>query len=159
MERAYRGALAPCPASETQPTLTASLPDKPGTRTPLRRGRKEWPGRRSDDQIRGSLPVSTRIPIGIKGTFPRIGDVVFFYPVSGLLARQSCRALTSDTPIRAIAIRGEFQDGRGEQLDRDEASCGYGHYHDLLSPIAARLMVAHPGRSRLISAPRTSVIR
>jgi hypothetical protein len=25
-----------------------------------------------------------------------------------------------------------------------EASCGYGHYHDLLSPIAARVAVAHP---------------
>jgi hypothetical protein len=31
-----------------------------------------------------------------------------------------------------------------------EASCGYGHYHDLLSPIAARFTVAHPGRLRLI---------
>jgi transposase len=31
-----------------------------------------------------------------------------------------------------------------------EASCGYGHYHDLLSPFAARVTVAHPGRLRLI---------
>jgi transposase len=31
-----------------------------------------------------------------------------------------------------------------------EASCGYGHYRDLLSPIAARVVVAHPGRLRLI---------
>jgi hypothetical protein len=31
-----------------------------------------------------------------------------------------------------------------------EASCAYGHYHDLLSPIAARVTVAHPGRLRLI---------
>ena len=31
-----------------------------------------------------------------------------------------------------------------------EASCGYGHYHDLLSPIAARVTVAHPGRLRLL---------
>jgi transposase len=31
-----------------------------------------------------------------------------------------------------------------------EASCGYGHFHDLLSPIAARVLVAHPGRLRLI---------
>src|SRR5262245_16240522 len=31
-----------------------------------------------------------------------------------------------------------------------EASCGYGHYHDLLGPIAARVTVAHPGRLRLI---------
>ena len=31
-----------------------------------------------------------------------------------------------------------------------EASCGYGHYHDLLSPLAARVLVAHPGHLRLI---------
>jgi hypothetical protein len=31
-----------------------------------------------------------------------------------------------------------------------EASCGYGHYHDLKSPIAARVTVAYPGRLRLI---------
>ena len=31
-----------------------------------------------------------------------------------------------------------------------EASCGYGHYHDTLGPIAARVTVAHPGRLRLI---------
>ena len=27
-----------------------------------------------------------------------------------------------------------------------EASCGYGHYHDLLRPRAARVRVAHPGQ-------------
>ena len=31
-----------------------------------------------------------------------------------------------------------------------EASCGYGYYHDLLRPLAARVLVAHPGRLRLI---------
>jgi transposase len=31
-----------------------------------------------------------------------------------------------------------------------EASCGYGHYHDLLQPLAARVVVAHPGRLALI---------
>src|ERR687886_1506572 len=31
-----------------------------------------------------------------------------------------------------------------------EASCGYGHYHDLLQPLAARILVAHPGQLRLI---------
>jgi transposase len=31
-----------------------------------------------------------------------------------------------------------------------EASCGYGHYHDLLRPLAARVIVAHPGQLRLI---------
>lgn len=31
-----------------------------------------------------------------------------------------------------------------------EASCGYGHFHDLLQPLAARVLVAHPARLRLI---------
>jgi hypothetical protein len=31
-----------------------------------------------------------------------------------------------------------------------EASCGSGHDHDLLRPIAARVTVAHPGQWRLI---------
>jgi transposase len=31
-----------------------------------------------------------------------------------------------------------------------EASCGYGFYHDLLRPLAARVVVAHPGQLRLI---------
>jgi transposase len=31
-----------------------------------------------------------------------------------------------------------------------EASCGYGHYHDLLPPLAARVLVAHPGQLRLL---------
>ncbi len=35
-----------------------------------------------------------------------------------------------------------------------EASCGYGHYHDLLKPLAARVVVAHPGRLRLIFRSR-----
>jgi hypothetical protein len=31
-----------------------------------------------------------------------------------------------------------------------EASSGYGHYHDLLQPLAARVLLAHPGQLRLI---------
>jgi transposase len=31
-----------------------------------------------------------------------------------------------------------------------EASYGYGHYHDLLQPLASRVLVAHPGQLRLI---------
>jgi transposase len=31
-----------------------------------------------------------------------------------------------------------------------EASCGYGHFYDLLRPLAARVLVAHPGQLRLI---------
>jgi transposase len=35
-----------------------------------------------------------------------------------------------------------------------EASCGYGHFHDLLKPVAARVLVAHPGRLRFIFRSR-----
>jgi transposase len=35
-----------------------------------------------------------------------------------------------------------------------EASCGYGHYHDILQPLAARVLVAHPGQLRLIFRSR-----
>src|SRR5262245_46423216 len=35
-----------------------------------------------------------------------------------------------------------------------EASGGYGHYHDLLQPLAARVLVAHPGQLRLIFRSR-----
>lgn len=35
-----------------------------------------------------------------------------------------------------------------------EASCGYGHYHDLLRPLAERVLVAHPGHLRLIIRPK-----
>src|SRR5262245_32506317 len=35
-----------------------------------------------------------------------------------------------------------------------EASCGHGHYHDVLRPLAARVLVAHPGQLRLISRSR-----
>jgi transposase len=35
-----------------------------------------------------------------------------------------------------------------------EASCGYGHFHDLLRPLAARVLVAHPGHLRLIFRSR-----
>ena len=31
-----------------------------------------------------------------------------------------------------------------------EASCGYGHFYDLLRPLATRVLVAHPGQLRLI---------
>jgi transposase len=31
-----------------------------------------------------------------------------------------------------------------------EASCGYGHYYDVLGRLAARVLVAHPGQLRLI---------
>jgi transposase len=35
-----------------------------------------------------------------------------------------------------------------------EASCGYGFYHDALRPLAARVVVAHPGHLRLIFRSR-----
>src|SRR5262245_27501026 len=35
-----------------------------------------------------------------------------------------------------------------------EASCGSGHFHDLLRPLGARVVVAHPGQLRLIFRSR-----
>jgi transposase len=40
-----------------------------------------------------------------------------------------------------------------------EASCGYGHYHDLLRPLASRVLVAHPGQLRLIFRSRNKTDR
>jgi hypothetical protein len=40
-----------------------------------------------------------------------------------------------------------------------EASCGYGHFHDLLRPLAARVLVAHPGQLRLIFRTARRVLR
>jgi hypothetical protein len=37
---------------------------------------------------------------------------------------------------------------------RYEASCGYGHYHDLLSPIASRVTVAHRDAALLNGSDR-----
>jgi transposase len=37
---------------------------------------------------------------------------------------------------------------RGEVCS--EASCGYGHFYDLLKPLATRVLVAHPGQLRLL---------
>ena len=37
-----------------------------------------------------------------------------------------------------------------------EASCGYGHYHDLLNPIAARVTVAHRDAAVLNGSDRIS---
>ena len=52
--------------------------------------------------------------------------------------------LTIDEMMRILeALPDRFEVGY-------EVSCGYGHDHDLLSPIAARITVAHPGRLRLI---------
>ena len=39
-----------------------------------------------------------------------------------------------------------------------EASCGYGHFHDLLKPLATRVLVAHPGQLRLIFRSNTRTI-
>src|SRR5262249_8205134 len=35
-----------------------------------------------------------------------------------------------------------------------EASCGYRHFHDLLRPLATRVLVAHPAQLRLIFRSR-----
>lgn len=55
------------------------------------------------------------------------------------------------TRVRAINQMIQILEGLPDQFEVCyEASCGYGHYHDLLRPMAARVLVAHPGQLRLI---------
>jgi transposase len=59
--------------------------------------------------------------------------------------------LVRRTQVRSIEEMMRLLEGLPDRFEVCyEASCGYGHYHDLLSPIAARVTVAHPGRLRLI---------
>src|SRR5262249_48519316 len=63
-------------------------------------------------------------------------------------------------PVRRCQVRGILEmlailQGLPDRFEVCyEASCGYGHYHDLLKPLAARVLVAHPGRLRLIFRSR-----
>lgn len=59
--------------------------------------------------------------------------------------------------IKQVTIRGSWRDILPvlEELSGRiaicyEASCGYGHLHDLLSGVCERIVVAHPGEARLI---------
>jgi transposase len=66
--------------------------------------------------------------------------------VLGTTGQGACRAQvrTIDEIMRILeALPDRFEVGY-------EASCGYGHYHDLLHPVATRVLVAHPGQLRLI---------
>lgn len=59
--------------------------------------------------------------------------------------------------VKRMAIRGGWNDVieclkkiEGRIAICYEASCGYGHLYDRLSTVAARVVVAHPGQTRLI---------
>ncbi len=55
------------------------------------------------------------------------------------------------TRVRTIQQMLQRLDGLSDRFEVCyEASCGYGHYYDLLRPMAARVVVAHPGQLRLI---------
>jgi transposase len=55
------------------------------------------------------------------------------------------------TQVRAINQMMRILEGLPDRFEVCyEASCGYGHYHDLLRPLASRVLVAHPGQLRLI---------
>src|SRR6478672_6577628 len=59
--------------------------------------------------------------------------------------------VTHRTRVRALDELLRFLKGLPDRFEVCyEASCGYGHYHDLLRPFAARVLVAHPGQLRLI---------
>ena len=59
--------------------------------------------------------------------------------------------------VKRLTLRGswtkiadELRQWEGPLAVCYEASCGYGFLHDLLSQVAARVVVAHPGHLRLI---------
>jgi transposase len=53
--------------------------------------------------------------------------------------------------VRTIEEMMRILEGQPDRFEVcNEASCGYGHYYDLLRPVAARVLVAHPGQLRLI---------
>jgi transposase len=55
------------------------------------------------------------------------------------------------TQVRAIDQMMRILEGLTDRFEVCyEASCGYGYYHDLLRPLASRVLVAHPGQLRLI---------
>jgi transposase len=55
------------------------------------------------------------------------------------------------TRVRAINEMMRILEGLPDRFEVCyEASCGYGHYHDLLRPLSSRVLVAHPGQLRLI---------
>jgi transposase len=59
--------------------------------------------------------------------------------------------VTHRTQVRALDELLRFLKGLPGRFEVCyEASCGYGHYHDLLRPLADRVVVAHPGPLRLI---------
>ena len=74
-------------------------------------------------------------------------------------ARESSLEILNDRgqTVKRQTIRGNWDDLAAEvaKLPRPlsicyEASCGYGTLHEKLSPLAKRLLVAHPGQLRLI---------
>lgn len=53
--------------------------------------------------------------------------------------------------VRTVAALMDLLEGLPDQFEVCyEASGGYGHYHDLLKPVARRVVVAHPWHLRLI---------
>jgi transposase len=53
--------------------------------------------------------------------------------------------------VRTIQQTVQILEGLSDRFEVCyEARCGYGHYYELLRPLAARVVVAHPGQLRLI---------
>jgi transposase len=59
--------------------------------------------------------------------------------------------VTHRSRVRSIGEMVQILQGLPDRFEVCyEASCGYGHFHDLLRPLATRVVVAHPGHLRLI---------
>jgi hypothetical protein len=72
-----------------------------------------------------------------------------------------CVLIDTGQPVRRTQVRSieemmRLLEGLPDRFEVCyEASCGYGHYHELLRPVAARVLVAHPGQLRSISRSKT----
>src|SRR5262249_3931754 len=68
-----------------------------------------------------------------------------------ICALSETRQVVHRSRVRTIAEMMQILKGLPDRFEVCyEASCGYGHFHDLLRPLAARVLVAHPGQLRLI---------
>src|SRR5262249_31687267 len=72
-----------------------------------------------------------------------------------ICALSETRQVVHRSRVRSIAEMMHILKGLPDRFEVCyEASCGYGHFHDVLRPLAARVLVAHPGQWRLIFRSR-----
>jgi hypothetical protein len=99
---------------------------------------------------------------GLRSGVPRLWEASLYYVGLGIHTTRISICIPNETGqlVRCCQVRGieemlRVLKGLPDRFEaRYEASCGYGHYHDLLRLLADRVVVAHPGRPRLIFQSR-----